>query len=298
MPAEGQNPAQRIAAPGAGADAGVLDTPRAMGVFHGEHFAVLDGWQEPLAELGIAPGGLWAQISGGKLIAESGTSRCFRLTAGSDALYFKRHVAPLRKQLAFWLRPAKTTVEVYASARLRAIGIPTARVLAWGERRRFGMLQSSFVVTREVPDSVDLQRFALSRWRRLPRAQRRAVYDELSRQLVRQLQRAHARNFFHQDLKWRNLLVRETAEHALELYWIDAPRARVRRLRRRRGVIVDMSGLSRLSISLTSPYDRMRFIIRYLGPGRAPGAAKRLYRAVARHLARRPPRPPDPVSEP
>jgi tRNA A-37 threonylcarbamoyl transferase component Bud32 len=269
-----------------------------MAVFHGEHFEALAAWQEPLAALGIAPGSRWETVSGSEPVAESGDTHCFRLPAGAGAVYFKRHVTPLRKRLAFWLRPARTTVEVYAAGRLHAFGIPTARVLAWGERRRLGMLLSSFIVTREVPGSMDLQRFALSRWRRLPPSERRAVYEELSSQLVRQLQHAHARRFFHQDLKWRNLLVRETAEGAFELYWIDAPRARVRRLRHRRGVILDLSGLSRLAVSLTSPYDRMRFIMRYLGPRRSPGAAARLFRAVSRHLARRPPRPPDPGAAP
>jgi len=280
------------------ANAGALEARRAMAVFHGEHFAALAAWQAPLAALGIASGSRWDEVSGGEQVAGSATACCFRVPTGAGTIYFKRHVPPLRKQLAFWLRPARTTVEAYAAGRLHTLGIPTARVIAWGERRRLGMLLSSFIVTLEVPDSMDLERFALSRWRRLPAAERRAVYDVLSSQLVRQLQRAHVRHFFHQDLKWRNILVQETGAGALKLCWIDAPRARVRRLRRRRGVILDLSGLSRLAVSLTSPYDRMRFIVRYLGPGRGPGDAARLYRAVSRHLARRPPRPPDPLAAP
>jgi hypothetical protein len=63
------------------------------------------------------------------------------------------------------------------------------------------------------------------------------------------------------------------------------------RCRRQRGVMVDFSNLARTAVFLLSEYERMRFICRYLGRGRKPGEAKRLYRKVEQHLGRRPPKP-------
>ena len=73
--------------------------------------------------------------------------------------------------------------------------------------------------------------------------------------------------------------------------WIDAPRADIKRLRRKRGIMVDLSGLARMAVSMLSVYARMRFICQYLGRERKPGDAKNLFQQVARHLSRRPPKP-------
>jgi hypothetical protein len=107
-----------------------------------------------------------------------------------------------------------------------------------------------------------------------------------------QLQKAHANRLFHHDLKWRNILIQSDGGRYIPV-WIDAPRASRMFLRNGRGVVADLSCLARIAVTLLSSYDRMRFIWRYLGDGREPGDAKRLYRKVAAHLGRRPPRQPD-----
>ena len=75
------------------------------------------------------------------------------------------------------------------------------------------------------------------------------------------------------------------------LVWIDAPRASRMRLRERRGVVTDLSGLARIAISLFSRFELMRFVHMYLGEEDSSVAAKRLFRQVQRHLSRRMPRP-------
>mgnify|MGYP000494157735 CR=1 FL=1 len=65
----------------------------------------------------------------------------------------------------------------------------------------------------------------------------------------------------------------------------------LRRFRRRRGVVVDLSCLARLALGYLSLYDRYRFVRGYLGPGADPVQVKRLFRQVQAHLERRPPRP-------
>ncbi len=259
--------------------------------FHGRKFRVEPAVGPLLRELGIHAAMDWVNYVGGELVSDSSTTRCYRITASDgSAFYFKRYVCPLRRGVQFWMRPGKAAVEVWAYRRLAALGIPTLDVVAFGEERVLGVLKSNFLISRAVPESQDLDRFALGCWYSMAEPQRRQLYNRISGQLVEQLRRAHRGRFFHHDLKWRNILVQKQGE-VYSTVWIDAPRASTMPLRRRRGVVVDLAGLARIAVSLLSRYDRMRFIWRYLGEARRPGDAKRLYREVAANLSRRPPKP-------
>lgn len=269
----------------------MLSLARRVQVFHGQRFLVDPRWAQRLADAGIAADGDWARVVGDKLVSTSPATKCYRMTlAGGETVYFKRYVYPLKFWLEFWLRPGKCTVEAWAYGRLHELGIPSLEVVAFGERRILGMLIATCIVTREVPDSQELGHFALDTWYQLPGLERRRVYQQLADQMLAQLRTARRGRFFHHDLKWRNILVRREGDD-YSLVWIDAPRASRMHFRQRRGVVVDLSGLARIAVGLLSKYDRMRFVCRYLGKRRQPGDAKRLYREVARHLGRRPPRP-------
>jgi tRNA A-37 threonylcarbamoyl transferase component Bud32 len=268
----------------------MIAVSRRIPVFLGESFQVAPAWRVALASVGISENADWPRVAGGDLVSASSTGRCFRLVAGASGIvYFKREVYPVWKWLEFFLRPAKTRIEVFAYRRFRELGIPAPEVLAVGERRICGMLVAAFVVTREVPDTVDLQRFATQVWWLMEPREKACAYREIAGQLLTQLRTAHDAGVYHRDLKWRNILVQKTGAGYLPV-WIDAPRAQFRRTGYQRGVIVDLSSLARVALSTTSRFDRMRFLCRYLGADRKPGDARSLYRAVARHLQRRPPR--------
>jgi len=268
----------------------VLSLARRIHCFSGRRFLVEPAVEQQLKGLGIHAAMDWVDYAGGELISDSPTTRCYRITASDgSAFYFKRYVCPLQRGVQFWMRPGKAAVEVWAYRQLAALGIPTLDVVAFGEERTLGVLKSSFLISRAVPDSRDLDRFALDSWYRMTGPMRRQLYERISNQLVEQVRKAHQGRFFHHDLKWRNILVQKQGDDYLTV-WIDAPRASTMPFRRRRGVVVDLAGLARIAVSLLSRYDRMRFIWRYLGEGRKPGDAKRLYREVAANLSRRPPR--------
>ena len=269
----------------------MITLARHVQVFHGQKFLVDPAWRERLAALNIAPDRGWSQAVGDGLVSTSPSTKCYRMVLPEGGtVYFKRYTYPLKKLLEFWLRPGKCAVEAWAYGRLHELGIPSLDVVAFAERRVLGMLVATCIVTREVPDTQELGKFALNSWYQMPEPERGQVYSEIASQLVEQLRKAHRGNFFHHDLKWRNILVQHRNGHYTTV-WIDAPRASAMRFRRRRGVVVDLSGLARYAVSLLSKYDRMRFVWRYLEGERRPGDAKRLYREVAQHLDRRPPRP-------
>ena len=272
---------------------GLLVSRRPL-VLHGERLICDPAWRADLAALNDSTGGDWSTVSIGELVAQSATAKCFRIvlpgqTETANCVYFKRDSYRLRRRLRYLLRPSRNAVEAFACGRLHQLDIPAPELVAVAERRRFGMPTATLIVTREIPGTMNLYRFLRDIWMLLPRAERRVLAGKLSAVLVEQLRTAHAHGFFHQDLKFRNLLVSLNSPDP-ELYWIDAPRARVRRWRKRRGMILDLSALARVAISVTSSFERMRFLRRYLGPTAAPGDAARLYRQVARHLRRRPPR--------
>ncbi len=268
---------------------------RSVQLLHGQKFLVDAAWRERLAAVGIAADQEWAEVVGDTKMSGSVVTRCYRMVVpDGEVLFFKRYVYPRTRRylLEFWLRPGKAAVEAWAYRQLQQVGVPTLDVVAFGERRVLGMLTATFVVTREVPNSQTLFEFAREVWVQLPAEEQRRVYREISQQLILQLQKAHANRLFHHDLKWRNILIHNSGEHFTPV-WIDAPRASRMPWRNRRGVVADISCLARIAVSLLSSYDRMRFIWQYLGAGREPGDAKRLYREVAAHLGRRPPRPLD-----
>ncbi len=265
----------------------MIDIKRSIQTFHGVTFAVDPAWQERLARVGLSKDLPWDRLSLGQRVSGSPHSSCFRVELGDgEVVYFKRYVYPPKRWFEFMFRPGKAAVEAWAYATLKRLNIPTLEVVAFGERRRLGSLEASFIVTRAVPDTQDLSRYGPEVWYHLPPDERRLIYEDVSKKLILQMQQAHGAGFFHHDLKWRNILLQKREDGFMPI-WIDAPRASRMPLRRHRGVVVDLSGLARIAITLLSKYDRMRFVWKYLGDSRRPGEASRLYRDVARHLGRR-----------
>ncbi len=262
---------------------------RAPQTNHGKVFLADPAWKERLARIGIAANKHWELLELGQRVSGSPHSGCFRIEMDDgEVIYFKRYVYPPKRWFEFVLRPGKAGVEAWAYITLQRLGIPTLEVLAFAEYRKFGSLVASCIVTREVPGSQDLSQYGPDIWYHLQPVERKRIYDDVSTKLIAQMQQAHGAGFFHHDLKWRNILLQKDGTTFTPV-WIDAPRASEMRLRHRRGVVVDLSGLARIAISILSKYDRMRFVWRYLGKSRKPGDACQLYREVAKHLGRRMP---------
>lgn len=277
----------------AAADGLVHCRRRRLHTLHGEVFRVDDAWREVLAERGIVAGSDWAGFIGDVLVSTAPAIKCYLCHLPEQrTIYFKRYVNWKRTWRKFFLRPTKPAVECWAYSRLKELGIPTLDVIAFAERRRLGIFLAGCIVTRGVPDTLDLDAFARTIWCHWPRARRVETARAIAATLLAQARTAHDNGFFHHDLKWRNILINPEGEPG-SLVWIDAPRASRMRLRERRGVITDLSGLARMAISLFSRFELMRWLHLYLGEGAGGADAKRLFRQVQRHLERRMPRPVD-----
>jgi len=267
----------------------MLEAKRRVQVWHGQRFRTSSEWRERLAALGIAEDQDWMALAKGELASSSRVTRCFRMhLPDGESLYFKRYVYPPAKLLEFWLRPSKAVVEVFGLAQLRRLGIPTLEAVALGEVRFLGMLRGACLVTRGISNSCGLDIFAREIWDPMAEPERSRVLREISGKLAEQLRQAHRVRFFHHDLKWRNILIQPDGQGGYTPIWIDCPRADFRRLRWRRGVMVDLSGLGRLALSYCSLHARYRFLRSYLGNQATKGEVKRLYRRIQAHQARRP----------
>jgi len=248
-----------------------------------------EGWEDRLKEIGLVQSGAWDTLEPGTLVTGSVVVNTFRVPLGSGAVvYFKRYVYPNRGR--YFMQQSRAANEVYSYQQLANIGIPTLKPLALGEIRNFGRLVAACIVTREVPDALSLDEFAQQIWCKLPYTERSRVYREISAEIISQLQLAHRNNFFHYDLKWRNILVRRDADGHYRCTWIDCPRGRTMRWRTGRGQTVDLSGLARLSLSYLSRTRRLRFIYDYLGERASRERARSLFMKIDRHLSRRMPR--------
>lgn len=224
---------------------------------------------------------------GDRLVAWSRTSDTVyqHLAPTNLAVYVKRyHYATLSKQLRValrggMLRASRARAEFRVLAAMRRWGIQAVRPIAWGERRRLGMVQSCFLITEAVPDAMSLatfiQRYGCDRLGLEPTTATIARRRILT-QLARQVRFMHDAGFVHRDLFWRNVLIRPLPNLDFEFYFLDASVGRRIRVKqwRRDHVVRDLAALAVMAPQFCSRPDELRFIRAYFGTDRI-GAEER-----------------------
>ena len=104
------------------------------------------------------------------------------------------------------------------------LGIPAAKVLAYGESRRNWKLESSFIVTEFLADTRDGRDFMPEGPRRNDLGLRRHFCELVAPSLAK----LHDHGFFHKALHPRNILYRGNTPETLEIFFIDVARCRIR----------------------------------------------------------------------
>ena len=260
------------------------DLPR---LFHGCRLWVAPG-QTPCAQgLPLTRPDAWCRFRTAQQVSESTITNAFRVESDHNgaALYFKRYVYR-RAQWRYLLRSSRAVCEAAGLSAMRSAGVPSAELVAVGEWRRLGLLKAAFLVTREVPGTLDLREFAVHRLPELSPADVRRARRDLGTQVVDQVRTLHRAGLVHRDLKWRNILVRRDGNR-WRCWFIDCPRFARRRRLRRRDRVLDISALARGAVLYLPAAARLRLLLRYTGRDRCE--ARRILRSVDAHLARRPP---------
>ncbi|TNF99069.1 MAG: hypothetical protein EP297_06500 [Gammaproteobacteria bacterium] len=261
---------------------------RAMHIFHGRGFWVEPEWKELLSEMGLDDHTDWRELSSKDLVSGSyHTTSNFRLRlSNGQVVYFKRYV--YRKlRLKHWLQPSKAAIEVAGYHDLKKIGINTLTPVAYGEMRFMGILRAAFIVTLNIPDTIQLDQFLIHQWHSMETTEKRKWLQFIQPQLIHQLTSAHQAGFFHWDLKLRNILLKHVTEEDC-LIWIDCPRSRFMKPFSEKGVISDLTAMARIGSLVLTPGQRMRFLMKYTNGNRSK--ARNYYQNISRELAKRPPR--------
>lgn len=187
-------------------------------------------------------------------------------------------------RLKFFLGISRYQRELRNLQYFAALGLNTPKLVAQGCESRLGVLQRAVLVTAEVDRAIDLQALLVSG----------ALYRngvEGARQILRSLalatQKMHRNGFYHQDLKPRNILVRQKQGTA-ELFFFDCPSGHhPPRPLLRRAIVRDLAHLEEGLRAYVRPVDLLYMYKQYRGCAVLSGADKKLARDALTYHARR-----------
>jgi tRNA A-37 threonylcarbamoyl transferase component Bud32 len=196
----------------------------------------------------------------GEDIAASPISRVVRIRVAGRRYYIKQY-SRAGKHLRRFFGRSRVRAEWENLQLFARLGIPTPRLVAYGQEVKCGLFRRGALITEELEQTVDLA--ALARERSPLLADRRWM-DQVLMRTADYVRRLHDLRFIHTDLKWRNILV--TREEIPQIYFIDCPGGRIRNIdRSQRWYIKDIACLDKVAKYQLSRTMRLRFYLRYAG---------------------------------
>lgn len=215
---------------------------------------------------------------------------------GEDVpVYFKLYgYGSFRRSASRMLKKSRSAGEFANLKFFRELGIPACEPMIQGEYRSgWGLLKNCLIVTREIEGTERLDRF-------IPELEAGSDPEEVKQSIRRQIieslaasaRKIHGRQFYHEDLKWRNVLVRRVGEEGkeVEVFWIDCPNGyfdRTGGLRRKHGVVKDVATLDHLAWRNCTDEERRYFLSCYLGVPEDSEEIKRFGEQVVAYRKRR-----------
>ncbi len=262
-------------------------------------FCVADGFAGVLSANGIDSLDALFRFPNDESLSKPGLSRWRErlrlvLMGGERVFYLKRFSNPprsARREVTRSRTGARSVagVEWAWMQQLRAVGIPCAEPVAFGEELDGRGEIRSAVLTAEVP-GVSLERRA-SEWT----AADRSSYVPLLLSLADLVSRFHAQGYIHRDLYLCHVFHDESVPPSQGLRLIDLQRVIKPSGLHRRWRVKDLAALNYSTPeALVTRADRIRWLARYLGVTKLDVAARRLVyriagktRSIARHDRRR-----------
>ena len=248
-------------------------------------------FRQRFGELGLDSAAAVLQFLGGDAVVGNNTvvaPATLRFRDGSvEQIFFKQYIFPT-PAWTFIGRRSKARREYENYAAFRRMDIPCAQALACGELRDgLGRLRRAFILTRAVPDAQTLIEFVQTRCPSRATLASRKLRLDIIAQFAPMVGRMHGRNFFHNDLVWRNILVTSPPHGTPELWWIDCPRGRFAWIKRDGLQLKDLAALDKEAARRCSRAERLAFVKAYRGKSRLDADTKRLARAVLAYKRRR-----------
>jgi len=230
---------------------------RTSKLFLNEEFENAWAGKDPFAEAFALQGEVFRTVK---------SRRTFRFELNGKGYFAKLHHGVGWREIIKNLLQCKKPVlsarnEYQAIRRLEALGIPTMKVVAFGERGKNPARIQSFIITQELTDTLSLEDFCRD-WKTTPPsfALKRALIEYVAG--VSRL--LHRNGVNHRDYYICHFLLKKEQLPAIQAHLIDLHRAQLRRRTPRRWVVKDVAGLwfSAMDIGLTHR-DRLRFIASY-----------------------------------
>lgn len=217
----------------------------------------------------------------GEVITRDRLSELLKVTIADETFYLKRYSQAAKGLRRYFGKP-RIQREWENLLWFAKKGIPTAEVVACGMETKLGLFQRGAMITREIPDAMDLATLARTMD---PRLQDRAWVAQISAQAAQMLWQMHRHGFIHNDYKWRNLLV----DSSNKLYIIDSPMGCYwpHPLFRYR-MIKEIAMLDRVAKYRLRATQRLNFFLIYRGHQRLEADDKKILRQLLGRKERRP----------
>jgi len=180
---------------------------------------VRDGYEDRLRHQGLLdPVGLWAKTSPPAQMMGRGEILLIK-EQDEVAVRRYRHGGLLRRLTGdlffFGSRPFN---EVEVTEEIKSAGIPSLKILAAIVEREWGRWYRGYLITRYLPEAMDLIRYLAQE----PQGKRRREAIEKAGDAVRKM---HQQGIYHADLHLKNFLVEE--EKKLKVYLIDFDKSKI-----------------------------------------------------------------------
>lgn len=198
-------------------------------------------------------------------IVKSGPHRTvMRLALPFGGFYFKHYKAcDWQSLLQNLFRPCKAVREWQAARLIAELGIPSAEAVAVGRTVCGILVRDSYLLTREVENTVPLIEFVQQNLGRLPPRQLAAARRQLAVQLGELTARLHRGQLVHRDLHAGNILVAIDPRASLRLWLIDLHAVETRKEIGLREIEYNLSLLNNSLHHYASQSDRLRFFRAY-----------------------------------
>lgn len=258
-------------------------------MFSFDTFVVAPQWESLLREHGLSSIQGVYDCAVGTVLKRSGSNevRCLRLgpPGNERTLFLKKYWIGRPGQV--WSGFFRGVVFGVSKARrefnnlglLREWGLDAPAPVAFGEERRRGVIQRSFLLSEGVPNATPLHQ-AIARW--LPAQSpgvQRAWRTELIHRLADYTRRMHEHRFVHHDYFWRNIILSGTSLEHFPL--IDSHKGRVWRPgHARRSRAKDLATLDAPAPAFFRRTERLRFYLAYAGHQKLSRDDKSMIRGI------------------
>ena len=140
-------------------------------------------------------------------------------------VYMKRYNPKGRLfALRYLLRRSRARRAWQLARELRARDVPTPEALAFLERRHFGLLQASYLITRALAGAESLDQYVDKRFPAWQTTEKRAFIGRLAGLL----KASHEQGMAHGDLKAKNILIAADDRGGEQICFIDLDATRLR----------------------------------------------------------------------